>query len=56
MSIERVGVDGYGRTVAMLRTDRGNLSCWQLEHKQAINKANWDNGLRVARTCPRSAL
>lgn len=56
VSIERVGTDRYGRTLAALKTDRGDLSCWQLEHKQAIYKANWDSGLRIARTCPRFAL
>lgn len=54
LHINRVGVDHYGRTLAMVSGGNGDLSCWQLAHHQAIYKGNWDNGLRVARTCPRS--
>jgi endonuclease YncB( thermonuclease family) len=56
MSITRVGEDRYGRTLAMVAGDQGDLSCWQLGRGQAIYKARWDNGLRVARTCPGSTL
>jgi endonuclease YncB( thermonuclease family) len=50
--IERVGRDIYGRTLAMVRAGGVDLSCWQLRHGQAIHVARWDDGGRVARTCP----
>jgi hypothetical protein len=52
LSIERVDEDRYGRTLAVVAGSKGDLSCWQLLHDQVIYKAKWDNGLRVARTCP----
>ncbi|MDB5581505.1 MAG: nuclease [Bradyrhizobium sp.] len=55
MAIERVGQDRYGRTLAMVRGRAGDLSCWQLRHRQAVYRPGWDNGLLVARTCPRVA-
>lgn len=54
--ISRVGEDHYGRTLAILSSDRGDLSCWQLEHGQAIYKPQWDDGRRVARICPKAVL
>jgi micrococcal nuclease len=54
--ISRAGQDRYGRTLATLFSDKGNLSCWQLKHGQAVYKARWDNGGRVIRTCPGAAL
>lgn len=56
MTINRVGEDRYGRTLAMVAGQHGDLSCWQLARGHAIYKLQWDNGLRVARTCPRAAL
>ena len=55
LTILRVGQDRYGRTLAQVAGTHGDLSCWQLEHHQAIYRSEWDNGLRVARTCPRSS-
>lgn len=52
LTIERVGLDRYGRTLAVLTSQEGNLSCWQLRHGQAVYKRDWDNGFRVARSCP----
>lgn len=54
--ISRVGEDHYGRTLAILSSDRGDLSCWQLQHGQVIYKPQWDNGRRVERTCQKAAL
>jgi micrococcal nuclease len=54
--ISRVGEDHYGRTLATLSGDKGDLSCWQLKHGQAVYKGRWDNGGRVIRTCPGTAL
>lgn len=56
LTIERVGEDHYGRTLAMVAGGNGDLSCWQLAHNQVIYKADWDDGLRVARTCPADVL
>jgi hypothetical protein len=56
LTIEGVGEDHYGRTLAVVAGSKGDLSCWQLEHDQVIYKAKWDNGLRVARACPRTIL
>ncbi len=56
MTIERVGEDYYGRTLALVASAKGDLSCWQLSQKQVIYKPRWDNGLRVARTCPGATL
>lgn len=50
--IDRVGEDHYGRTLALVRGGKGDLSCWQLAHHQALYKRAWDNGLRIARICP----
>lgn len=54
--ISRVGTDHYGRTLATLSSTKGDLSCWQLQHGQAIYKPQWDDGKRVIRTCPGLAL
>lgn len=56
LQIERFGTDRYNRTLAMLAATDGDLSCWQLSHGHAIYKSHWDNGMRVARTCPKAAL
>lgn len=55
MRISRVGVDRYGRTLAIVESDHGDLSCWQLTNHQATYKFNWDNGGRVMRLCPTKA-
>ena len=52
LRIERVGQDSYGRTLAMVTGARGDLSCWPLSQRQAEYRAAWNDGLRVARTCP----
>lgn len=52
LRINRVGTDHYGRTLATVTGDRGDLSCWQLSRGQAIYRSDWDDGLQVARTCP----
>jgi endonuclease YncB( thermonuclease family) len=55
LSINRVGVDRYGRTLALVRGRRGDLSCWQLRQRAAIYRADWDNDGRVAALCPAMA-
>lgn len=56
LTIDRVGEDRYGRTLAVVAGSQGDLSCWQLMHKQVVYKARWDNGFRVARVCPGDLL
>lgn len=55
LHIERVGEDRYGRTLALVAGAKGDLSCWQLQHGQAVYKPKWDNGSRVSSMCPSSA-
>lgn len=54
LRIERVDGDRYGRTLALVAGDRGDLSCWQLRSRQARYVQRWDNGLRVSRLCGRN--
>lgn len=52
LTIDRVGEDRYGRTLARVAGRKGDLSCWQISRTHAVYKAAWDDGLRIARTCP----
>ena len=54
--VERVELDRYGRTLAMVYAGGVNLSCRQLERRQAIYKPRWDNGGRVASSCPQAGV
>jgi micrococcal nuclease len=49
--IEPIATDRYGRTIAVVRAGGVNLSCWQLAHRAAVYKSQWDDGLRVGREC-----
>lgn len=51
--IRRAGYDRYGRTLATVSSGTSDLSCWQLRHRQAIYKPEWDDGGRVKAICPR---
>jgi endonuclease YncB( thermonuclease family) len=51
MTIRRVGRDRYGRTLALIQSRKGDLSCWQMRTGNAQYRADWDNGARVRRTC-----
>jgi len=55
MEIERVGRDRYGGTLAVVRSGKANLSCWQLRRGRAVYRPKWDNGGRIARACPDAA-
>ena len=50
--IRRIGMDRYGRTLALVSAGGTDLSCWQLTHGQAIYRPDWDNGRSLARICP----
>ena len=52
VSIQRVGQDHYGRTLALVRAGRTDLSCWQVSRSQAIYKPYWDTDGRLAQICP----
>lgn len=52
LSIERLGMDRYGRTIAIVRARRVNLSCAQLRGGFAVARPDWDKGKRVATECP----
>lgn len=54
LSIERVGIDPYGRTLALVYVQGRSLSCRQIEAGQAVYVARWDQDGRVARECPRA--
>ncbi len=54
-SIERVGRDRYGRTLAVVTVNGVNLSCHQLAGDAAMYRPDWDNGGRIARDCYSSA-
>ena len=47
--------DRYGRPLIHVWAGRQNLSCRQLQLRQAIYRADWDDGKRLARLCPRLA-
>jgi len=51
LGIQRVGTDRYGRTLALISSKGGDLSCWQLRERQAIYKPRWDNGGKLAKIC-----
>ena len=52
LTIKRTGKDRYGRTLAMVAGPAGDLSCHQLRQDLVAYRADWDDGQRVARTCP----
>ncbi|RYG89864.1 MAG: thermonuclease family protein [Alphaproteobacteria bacterium] len=52
LTIERIDQDRYGRTLALVRGSKGDLSCWQLTRQQARYRDDWDDGGRLARICP----
>lgn len=52
LQIVRIGEDRYGRTLAIVSGDQGNLSCRQLAGGAAVYRADWDEGGRVAAACP----
>lgn len=51
LTVERVGTDPYGRTIALVRAGNVDLSCWQIGQGQAVYVRKWDNGARVRRRC-----
>jgi endonuclease YncB( thermonuclease family) len=52
LQIDRVGTDRYGRTLATVQAGGRNLSCHQMAARAAVYIRKWDNGKRIAKTCP----
>ncbi len=50
--IERITRDRYGRIIAAVSNNNGDLSCMQLRKGHAVYVSRWDNDDGVARTCP----
>ena len=46
-----VTIDRFGRSVVMAWAGRVNLSCYQLQARQAVYKPQWDNGGLVRESC-----
>ncbi len=55
ITVSRISRDRYGRTLAIVHAGSINLNCWQLTRRHATYRARWDNGARVASTCPSAA-
>jgi endonuclease YncB( thermonuclease family) len=51
IEVERVGQDRYGRTLAVVNARGVNLSCAQIRGGFAIYRKDWDNSLRIGRSC-----
>lgn len=52
LTIQRVGKDRYGRTLATVSAGGTDLSCHQIKTRNAVYVAKWDNGGLVRRMCP----
>lgn len=46
-----ITVDRFGRSVVMAWAGRANLSCWQLQHRQAVYKPKWDTRHLTTKAC-----
>lgn len=51
-TIQRLGFDRYGRTIAAVRVGGRDLSCQQLAGGNARYVRRWDNGGLISATCP----
>lgn len=51
LRIERLHMDRYGRTIAIVYAGTVNLSCAQLQSGYAIYKPTWDKRRAVAQAC-----
>ena len=51
VSYSIVTTDRFGRYVVQAWVGRTNLSCWQLQRRQAIYKPHWDIGGLIASAC-----
>lgn len=53
ITYQLVTYDRFGRSVVMAWAGRVNLSCYQIEARQAVYKPRWDDGGLVRRSCRR---
>ncbi|MEV5031660.1 thermonuclease family protein [Sphingobium sp. LMC3-1-1.1] len=51
ISVQRVGQDRYGRTLAQVYVGGRNVACEQIRRGQAQYVAKWDNGGLLAADC-----
>ncbi len=52
ITIRRLGIDRYDRTIAVVYADGANLSCAMIAAGEAEYVARWNDGGQVARECP----
>jgi endonuclease YncB( thermonuclease family) len=52
LTIDRAGIDRYGRTLGVVYAAGVNLSCLQVENGHAVYQRRYDNGGRVRADCP----
>jgi endonuclease YncB( thermonuclease family) len=52
VTVSPVTRDRYGRMLAMVSSGGRDLSCWQISQGAARYIASYDNGRRVATSCP----
>ena len=51
MSVRRLGVDRYGRTLALVYSNGVNVACEQIRRGKAVYVRRWDTGGRLAAEC-----
>lgn len=51
ITLRRLGKDRYGRTLAAVYVDGRNVACAMIAGRQAVYRADWDNGRIVASDC-----
>jgi len=51
ISVQRVGQDRYGRTLAQVYVGGRNVACEQIRRGQAVYVAKWDNGGLLEADC-----
>lgn len=51
LSIRRLGVDRYGRTLAIVHSHGVNVACEQIRRGQAVYVGRWDTGGKLAAEC-----
>lgn len=52
LQVIRVGSDKYGRTIAVLYSNRKNVNCAQVSSGNAIYRPDWDNQKILRTECP----
>jgi micrococcal nuclease len=55
LTVERLKLDRYGRTVAQVSAGTLDVSCYMLRTGNAVYKRQWDEGARTRNACPELA-